>query len=139
MKGKLKVKDVMEYNPTTVYDYTGVDKVIKSITSSAEKRVVVLAGKKVLGVITALDLAMELFNKKKVYQEKDILPLIKIEDVVTLNPLTVGCREDAAKAADVMVEKHIGGLPVVDGETLEGMITKTDIVKAYKIFLDWKK
>ncbi|RIK40572.1 MAG: hypothetical protein DCC55_14715 [Chloroflexi bacterium] len=52
---------------------------------------------------------------------------IMTEKVVTVNPLT-----PIVEAAQLMVEKKIGGLPVVDeAGHVVGVITETDIFKAF--------
>ena len=46
-------------------------------------------------------------------------------------PVTIGPNEKAAVAAAIMVKKKIGALPVIRGKKLVGIITATDILKAY--------
>ena len=132
MKGRLKVRDVMEYKPVLVFDYTPIPDVIKEMDLSREKRVIVVEGQKVVGTITVLDLATALFNRMKNSDPKSILSTMKAADVMTPKPITIRPKEDAAKAAEIMTEKSIGGLPVVDKQ-IEGLITRTNILKAYMI------
>jgi len=37
--------------------------------------------------------------------------------------------EDASRAAEMMIEKKISGLPVVNDDELVGIITKTDLIR----------
>jgi CBS domain-containing protein len=50
-------------------------------------------------------------------------------DIMRNHLIIISGDEDAAIAADKMVENEISGLPVVDGDTLVGVITKTDLIK----------
>ncbi|MBU4489964.1 MAG: CBS domain-containing protein, partial [Actinobacteria bacterium] len=45
-------------------------------------------------------------------------------------PGTVTPDTSLKKAAGVMLEMKVGGLPVVDGERLVGIITETDLLNA---------
>ncbi|MBM3309436.1 MAG: CBS domain-containing protein [Candidatus Altiarchaeales archaeon] len=137
-KDCFKVRDLMNLNPSTVRDYTPLTEILSEITLSKEKRVVVTAGEQVLGIITVLDLSLALFHKLKKHPGKDALDYVKLADVITLNPITIKESADAAEAAELMVSKRIGGIPVFD-KTLKGMITKSDFVKGYKIFKDRQK
>ncbi|MFH0957603.1 MAG: CBS domain-containing protein [Pseudomonadota bacterium] len=137
-KGCYRVRDLMQVNPVVVNDYTSIKEIIEEITIARDKRVIVMAGEKVLGVITVLDLSLALFEKLKENKDKNAIDLIQLDDIITLEPIIISEKADAAEAAGIMVENRIGGLPVYD-QKLEGVITKTDIVKGYKIFKDAKK
>lgn len=137
-RGCFKVRDLMQLNPTVVHDYTPMAEIMREITLSRYKRVIVMSGRKILGVITVLDLSLALFEKLKQHGDKDAIELIKLEDVITLDPITITETEDAAVAAGIMAEKRVGGLPVFNLE-LKGMLTKTDFLKGCKALKDAKK
>jgi acetoin utilization protein AcuB len=44
-------------------------------------------------------------------------------------PITVSPEVRVTKAARLMMEKKIGCLPVVEGETLVGLVTETDLLR----------
>jgi CBS domain-containing protein len=55
-----------------------------------------------------------------------------VNDVVGNELLTIGYNDDLAKAAKLMSEYKISGIPVVnENGDLEGVVTATDIVRAY--------
>jgi len=57
--------------------------------------------------------------------------LIRAGDLMTRNPLTTLADADLAQAAQVIITKGIGSLPVIDNERkVVGLLTKHDIVKA---------
>ncbi len=52
-------------------------------------------------------------------------------DLMTPNPITISSEEPLSRAAELMIEHGISGLPVVDAKgRLHGMVTKTDIIRA---------
>ena len=134
---KFKVKDLMRFEPTCIYDYETVLDVIKKIDESSDKRVMVIRGEKLVGILTILDLAVALFDKrvrKADVFDWDIYSEMKASDVMTRNPMTVKPRDQADKVAALMAENKIGGFPVVD-DGIIGVISKTEFVKGYHIYL----
>ncbi len=53
---------------------------------------------------------------------------MKVEDVMTQNPVTIQAKDTIRTASSIIRENKIGGLPVMDGENLIGMITESDIL-----------
>ncbi|HOT04187.1 MAG TPA: CBS domain-containing protein [Methanolinea sp.] len=52
-----------------------------------------------------------------------------IREVMTKNPVTVQADAPVRDAAALLRAHKIGGLPVMEGETLVGMITESDILR----------
>ena len=55
---------------------------------------------------------------------------IKVEDVMTANVLTIGEDEPVERAAGIMRRERVGALPVVHGDHLIGILTRTDLLNA---------
>lgn len=96
----------------------------------------------VIGVISEADLLM-LAGLKKEHAFKDIVHHIlgepvsarkggnRVEDVMSFPPITSMADDDIAEVANVLDEKRIKRLPVVDADgRLIGIISRADIVKA---------
>jgi len=59
------------------------------------------------------------------------LALVTTKDLMTRNPITTSEEADLAQAAQILINKGVGSLPVMDDEAkVVGLITKHDIVKA---------
>ena len=56
---------------------------------------------------------------------------VEIGDVMTRNVVTVGPDTDLNEVARTMLERKIGGLPVVEHGRLVGIITESDIFKRF--------
>jgi CBS domain-containing protein len=132
MKGKFKVSTLMHYDPPCVFDYTPLTEVVAEMKSNPVKRILVLSGENLVGIITIRDLSLVLFRQRKFCKPIDPTSTICAEDIMTRKPITAHKKDDAADAAKIMVERNIGGIPVLDGR-LEGIITRTDIMKGYQI------
>lgn len=59
--------------------------------------------------------------------------MLKAKDIMTSGALTLEPENDVATAAKLMLEKHLNGLPVVDGSgKLVGVICQSDLVAQQK-------
>ncbi|MCQ8893543.1 MAG: CBS domain-containing protein [Methanolinea sp.] len=54
---------------------------------------------------------------------------MRVRDIMTKDPVTIGARAPVREAAVLIREHKIGGLPVMEGQTLVGMITESDILR----------
>jgi CBS domain-containing protein len=54
-----------------------------------------------------------------------------VGDIIGSEMIAVNSEDDLAKAANLMVEYKVSGIPVVDANDLKGVVSATDIVKAY--------
>ncbi|MDE1769271.1 MAG: CBS domain-containing protein [Thaumarchaeota archaeon] len=90
---------------------------------------------KTLGVITYdsfLRNSMYFKNPNRNYLlPEDSRKGMTIGDIIDSELIVVRSEDDLTKAANLMVEYKVSGIPVVDANDLKGVITATDIVKAY--------
>jgi acetoin utilization protein AcuB len=66
-----------------------------------------------------------------VWEIHDLLYKLKIDKVMTRNVITVAEDTPLEDAARIMVDRRIGGLPVMADKKLVGIITETDVFKAF--------
>lgn len=84
------------------------------------RRLPVVDEGKLLGMVTKSDLAAA------VGREKDLF----VADVMAKKPVTVSADETLERAAKIMLDRKISGLPVVDEEKVVGIITESDAFRA---------
>jgi len=56
---------------------------------------------------------------------------VEVGDIMTRNVVTVGPETDLVDVARTMLERKIGGLPVLDDGRVVGMITESDIFRRF--------
>ncbi len=56
---------------------------------------------------------------------------IPVEAVMTPNVITLALHSTVLTAAELMQRERIGALPIVDGQTLAGILTRSDILAAF--------
>ena len=94
----------------------------------------VVKGENVVGILTQRDLYRSsltsiLTNWK---ENKEFLDSIKVSEVMTKNVVTVAPDATIEEAAQIMIDKKVGALPVVrDKNTLVGLITETDVLQFF--------
>ena len=80
-------------------------------------------------VITILDSVFYLENPDKMEEEMKKMAGIKVKDILTSVPITVTEDTPLDKIATIMAEKSVHTLPVMNKETLVGVIGKKDIIR----------
>jgi acetoin utilization protein AcuB len=84
---------------------------------------VVAKGNRLKGFITLADLKQGLIPS--------MLGDVSLADLIVRNPIRVGPDDDVEIAARLIYKHKIGGMPVVKNNKLVGIITETDILRAF--------
>ena len=91
-------------------------------------------GGELLGMITDRDIRLNLPSQAtslSVWEINHLLAKLTVDEVMTQAVITVGPDRPAREAARLMVEHRIGALPVEDGGCLVGIVTETDLLRAF--------
>jgi len=132
----MKVKELMSKKLFTVGPEDMLDKVFFLFNFEAIRHLPVVEKGKVVGVLSDRDLKKIMGPRKKIISDKDdgtqfIVHARRVRTVMHRGVTTIGPEEQAADAAAIMAKKKIGCLPVVQKDKLVGIITSTDILRAY--------
>lgn len=88
---------------------------------------------KIVGIVTATDV-MEFLGENKAFNStgnaEEILNTF-ISDIMEPNVVSVAARSRLGDICQIMETKGMGGLPVVHGDELQGIITESDILRAF--------
>ncbi|MEM3085289.1 MAG: CBS domain-containing protein [Nitrososphaerales archaeon] len=149
--GKHLVQDYMTRKIFIVTPEDTTRTVLSIMTVNKLSRILVVKEQKLVGIITSRDLlpviglfAPGTFGTVKmpprsgedlgIITPAGVSRLLLAEDIMTGDPVTVTKDSDLSLAAQIMVNKRISGLPVVDmHKNVEGIVTKTDIVRAFTV------
>jgi len=123
------VRDWMTSHVKTIHPQTRLFEALKLMEQEHVRRLPVVDGRKLLGIITRSDIyaALGPVEQWGAYEEGDEP---SVEEHMTPKPLSVSPKDPLETAALLMHNNRISGLPVVDGPRLVGIITETDIFKA---------
>jgi acetoin utilization protein AcuB len=95
----------------------------------------VLEQGEVVGLVTQRDLFKAAQSSAMGYGEKAqqaYLQSVRVKEIMTYPVVTITPDVSVAAAADMMITKGIGCLPVVDDQKLIGMVTKTDLLRCLR-------
>jgi len=87
-----------------------------------------------LGIVTDRDIRLNLPSQAtslSVWEINHLLTRLTMDKVMTRSVITVGPDREARDAAQLMLEHRIGALPVVDAGRLVGIVTETDLLRAF--------
>ncbi|HEX9756954.1 MAG TPA: CBS domain-containing protein [Nitrospiria bacterium] len=133
----MKVKELMQTKVKTVSPEDKVDKVFLLFNFERIRHLPVVEKKKVVGIVSDRDLKkmMGSLKTRKVFTQKGetyvTLKSRKVKTFMSRGVVTISPNAEAVEAAALMAKRKIGGLPVVKGGVLVGIITATDILRAY--------
>lgn len=123
----MKVKNWMTRNIITVTPDTSLMQAIELMRANSIRHLPVAQDREIYGLVTESNLRQ--------YFLSEVLPELKVSDVMILNPITIDANATLDAAARLIYKYKIGGLPVLEKRKLVGIITNTDIVAAFIEFL----
>ena len=120
----MKIKDLMIPNPITVTDKASVEDAIELMkVNSIRPLPVVSRANKLKGFVTLADLKQGLIPS--------MLGDLTIADLMIKKPITVSPDDDIEIAAQLIYRHKIGGMPVMKRNKVVGIITESDILRAF--------
>lgn len=135
------VKNRMTKSPYTIEYNAPINEVIELMREKNLKRVPVVDGEKVVGILTHSDIEKVSPTKAttlSIYELNYLLAKTKVKDAMTKNVISISLDSLLEEAALVMRENRIGTLPVVENKKLVGIITESDIFDAFIDLLGFK-
>lgn len=93
---------------------------------------------RLVGIVTARDLRQALFAPAVQAERTDlpaVLDALAVGDVMTRGVVSVRAVTTIRDAARVMHERRLGALPVVEGGRLVGILTESDVLRAFQELL----
>lgn len=119
------VSEILRRQPGTLWHVRPGDTVFDALKLLAEHEIgalVVMDGPKLVGVISERD-----YTRKVALQGRNSRET-RVEDIMTRQVVTVSPHTGTKKCMAMMSERRIRHLPVVDGDTVLGMISIRDIM-----------
>ncbi len=127
------VREWMTPDPIVMDENTSIMKATQLMKEHKIHRIPIVRNGKLVGIVSDRDIKEAAPSKATsldVHELYYLLSEIKVKDIMTRNPITLRPSDSVERAAVIMLENTISGLPVVDeGDRVVGMITQTDIFK----------
>lgn len=116
-----KINKIMDTNVLTLKKGANISDAVKLIANKPHGCVVIVEGKKPVGIITESDIVRNLVSKKNNLKEK--VTKIMSSPITSVHPDT-----KLEKALEIIDTKHFGKYPVIENESLVGVVTENDVV-----------
>jgi CBS domain-containing protein len=121
------VKHLLDGKGRDIISIAPADSVLDAIKLMAEKGIgalVVMDGESLAGMVTERDYARKVILKGRSSRETPV------RDIMTPNVFTTSSDQTVDSCMNMMTEKRIRHLPVVEGDKVTGMVSIGDLVKA---------
>ena len=126
------VRDIMTPEVTTLGRNESLQFVKDIMNLGRVRHFPVVDEGKVVGIVSQRDLYKASLGSVMKYGEKaqrSFLEGIAVKEVMCEPVITIAPHASVQEAARIMIEKKIGCLPVLEGHTLVGIVTETDMLK----------
>ncbi len=130
----MKVKDIMVKEVATLDVNDELSLANDIMRLGRIRHLPVVDGPRLVGIISERDLFRSSLAQALGYGTKatrDLMKTLRIKDIMVSEVVTVSPETELKDAVQLMVDKKIGCLPVVEGDRLVGLITETDILMQY--------
>ncbi len=129
-KSGVKAGDIMRRVVTTVTPLTTIKDLARIIVNTKKRRIPVVTDGELVGIISVMDVLKFLKEGEfKSVMSEDVLS--ETVDKIMKQPTVVFLDTDLDSIVTKMKEMNFGGFPVVEDGKLVGIITTTDVIKAF--------
>lgn len=140
MKQEL-VGDWMTREVITISPNTSLAEAHKLMQEKRIRRLPVVDRDRIVGIVTLGDVRgaePSQASSLSVWEMHDLIAKLKVTEVMTRHPVTIGQNASIGEAARSMLDNKFSGLPVVDESAhLVGIITESDIFRL--VASEWSK
>jgi CBS domain-containing protein len=131
----MQVREIMSKDIEVVDRNDNLRSVEERMATKQLRHLPVLEEGEVVGMVTQRDLFKAAMSSTMGYGEKAqqaYLQSVRVKEIMVYPVVTVTPETSVAEAADTMMQRGIGCLPVVEKEQLVGIVTKTDLLRCLR-------
>jgi CBS domain-containing protein len=131
----MQVREIMSKDIEVVDRNDNLRTVEERMATKQLRHLPVLEQGEVVGIVTQRDLFKAAMSSAMGYGEKAqqaYLQSVRVKEIMVYPVVTVAPDTSVAAAADMLMNKGIGCLPVVEDQRLIGIVTKTDLLRCLR-------
>ncbi|GIW31933.1 MAG: hypothetical protein KatS3mg071_2107 [Meiothermus sp.] len=128
------VKDFMTPDPQVVTPDVAVPEAAQIMKKGGFRRLPVVEEGRLVGIVTDRDLKEAMpsdATSLSIWEINYLISRLSVGEIMTRDPITVADTLPLQAAAKLMLEHKVGGLPVVHEGKLVGIVTVTDVLRAF--------
>jgi acetoin utilization protein AcuB len=130
----MNVRDIMTKQPVAISPETTLPDAMRLMKKHGFRRLPVLKHQQLVGIVTDRDLKEAMpsdASSLSIWELNYLLSKLEVKELMSHPVFTVTEDASVKEAARLMLEQKIGGLPVMKDGFLSGMITVTDVLRAF--------
>jgi len=146
---ELTARDIMTADPITASPDMGVTEAARLMVDKGIGALPVVEGDQLVGLVTEGDLIMQdvkleyptyiqlldgfiMYPPSTTHFEHELKKAVAatLRDVMTPDPITVQADISVEDLATLLVDRDVSRVPVLDGEDLVGIVTKSDVLRS---------
>ncbi len=120
-KSKISINNFMTPNVKSIQSSISIREATKLMYEQHLPSLLVEENHKMVGIITYADIALAL----AIFDHK---PTTQIKEVMSSPIISVTSDNSILKAVELMLEKRIHKIPIIDNEKIQGIISATDLM-----------
>jgi CBS-domain-containing membrane protein len=131
----MQVREIMSTDVEVVERNDHLRMVEERMAARQLRHVPVVEQGDIVGLVTQRDLFKAAMSSAMGYGEKAqkaFLQSVRVKEIMVYPVLTVTPDTPVAEAVDILMQRGIGCLPVVERGKLVGMVTKTDLLRCLR-------
>lgn len=117
----MRVKDVMTNDVASLKPEDSIERAAELMKEFNIGSLPVCEGKKVIGIVTDRDIALRAVAEGKDNRNQTV------QEVMSSNPVVIDSQADVKEAAKLMSDNQIRRIPIVEANSLVGMVSLGDI------------
>jgi CBS domain-containing protein len=131
----MQVREIMSKDIEVVDRNDNLRTVEERMATKQLRHLPVLEQGEIVGIVTQRDLFKATMSSTMGYGEKAqqaYLQSVRVKEIMVYPVVTVAPDTSVTAAADMLMNKGIGCLPVVEDHQLIGIVTKTDLLRCLR-------
>jgi len=131
----MQVREIMSKDIEVVDRNDNLRTVEERMATKQLRHLPVLEQGEVVGLVTQRDLFKAAMSSAMGYGEKAqqaYLQSVRVKEIMVYPVVTVSPDTSVSAVAEMMINRGIGCLPVVDNHQLVGIVTKTDLLRCLR-------
>jgi len=132
VKSNKKLREIMQKKIHTIAPDDRVIHARRTMIDENVARLPVVNQGKLVGIISDTEIAFALADIKRSFsigKQKHRLDELLVKDVMKMSVIWTTPNMTAADAAKIMIKHNIGALPIVENDSIIGVVTRTDLLK----------
>jgi len=133
MKKRATVKEIMSTNLKSISLHNGTIQEAKALMEENEIRhLPVVSGETLSGIISLTDIKRVSYGSNYGQAgsvDQAIFASLGLDQVMIHHPETIDPDTTIKEAAEILATHEFHALPVVEGKTIKGIVTSTDLIK----------